>query len=108
MIRSRARVLTILRPYTSKDDVALLVDLDSLNSILPPLSQQDNNLLAGSSTRNGHAKMRSSGLDTEEARKPILLDLNIATFARARLVPLSLWSSGTAKRLANNRRIRGR
>ena len=58
--------LTILTTDSRKDNVALLVYLDILHTILPPLTQQDCDLLAGSALGNRKANMARGGFDAEQ------------------------------------------
>lgn len=98
--------LTIPRTHTSKDDVALLIDNDILNTILSPFSQQDDNLLSSPATRDGHAKMRSRRLDAEKTGKPILLDFNVACSSGSRLAPFAqLMRPATANGFADSLRV---
>jgi hypothetical protein len=70
--------LTVLSPYSCKDSVALLVHLDTSNTIFLPLAEKNSNLLSGTFPRDRHAEITRGWLDPEEACEPVLLDLDAA------------------------------
>jgi hypothetical protein len=70
--------LTVLNPYLCKDNVALLVHLDTSNTIFLPLAEKNSNLLSGTFPRDRHADITCGWLDPEEACEPVLLDLDAA------------------------------
>lgn len=56
---------TVLSSESSKDNVALLVDLNASHAITAPFAQQNHDLLTSSLAGQGHAKVASGWLDAE-------------------------------------------